>query len=62
MAREFLKAQHCQNPRSLCRRAARNRTASSSRIVEFKKRVPQAIGLIRTGDTTPYANIILESA
>jgi len=29
---------------------------------EFKKRVPQAIGLIRTGDTIPYANMILESA
>lgn len=29
---------------------------------EFKKRVPRAIGLIRTGDTTQYANIILESA
>jgi D-ribose pyranase len=27
----------------------------------FKKRVPQAIGLIRTGDTTQYANLILES-
>jgi D-ribose pyranase len=27
----------------------------------FKRRVPQAIGLIRTGDTTQYANIILES-
>jgi D-ribose pyranase len=30
--------------------------------VEFKKRVPGAIGLIRTGDTTQYANLILESA
>jgi D-ribose pyranase len=30
--------------------------------VEFKRRVPAAIGLIRTGDTTQYANIILESA
>jgi D-ribose pyranase len=30
--------------------------------VEFKKRVPQAIGLIRTGDTVQYANVILESA
>jgi len=30
--------------------------------VEFKKRVPHAIGLIRTGDTIPYANLILESA
>lgn len=29
--------------------------------LEFKRRVPQAIGLIRTGDTIQYANIILES-
>ncbi len=29
--------------------------------VVFKRRVPQAIGLIRTGDTTQYANLILES-
>ena len=29
---------------------------------QFKRRVPQAIGLIRTGDTTQYGNIILESA
>ena len=29
--------------------------------IEFKRRVPSAIGLIRTADTTPYANIILES-
>jgi D-ribose pyranase len=28
----------------------------------FKPRVPHAIGLIRTGDTTQYANMILESA
>lgn len=28
----------------------------------FKTRVPAAIGLIRTGDTTQYANLILESA
>jgi D-ribose pyranase len=30
--------------------------------VDFKKRVPAAIGLIRTGDTIPYANLIIESA
>jgi D-ribose pyranase len=30
--------------------------------VEFKKRVPNAIGLIRTGDTIQFANMILESA
>jgi D-ribose pyranase len=29
--------------------------------VEFKKRVPHAIGLIRTGDTIQYANMILRS-
>jgi D-ribose pyranase len=29
--------------------------------VQFKKRVPQAVGLIRTGDTIPYANLIVES-
>jgi D-ribose pyranase len=30
--------------------------------VQFKLRVPKAIGIIRTGDTTQYANMILESA
>jgi D-ribose pyranase len=29
---------------------------------DLKKRVPKAIGLIRTGDTTQYANLVLESA
>lgn len=28
----------------------------------FKPRVPHAIGLVRTGDTTQYANLILTSA
>ena len=28
----------------------------------FKLYIPQTIGLIRTGDSTPYANMILESA
>ena len=30
--------------------------------VDFKKRVPHATGLVRTGDSIPYANMILESA
>jgi D-ribose pyranase len=30
--------------------------------VDFKKRIPAAIGLIRTGDTTQYGNILLQSA
>jgi D-ribose pyranase len=29
--------------------------------MQFKKRVPGAIGLIRTGDTVQYANMILIS-
>lgn len=29
---------------------------------EFKQRVPLAVGLVRTADTLPYANVILESA
>jgi D-ribose pyranase len=29
--------------------------------IDFKKRVPQAVGLIRTGDAIQYGNIILES-
>ncbi len=30
--------------------------------VEFKRRVPNAIGLIRTGESVPYSNMILISA
>ena len=30
--------------------------------LDFKRRVPTAIGLIRTGDTIQYANVIIESA
>jgi D-ribose pyranase len=30
--------------------------------LDFKRRVPLAIGLIRTSDTVQYANMILESA
>jgi D-ribose pyranase len=29
---------------------------------EFKNRVPLAIGLIRTGDTTQYGNILVQSS
>jgi len=29
--------------------------------IDFKKRVPAAIGLVRTGDTVQYANMILVS-
>lgn len=30
--------------------------------IDFKKRVPEVTGIIRTADTTQYANMILESS
>jgi D-ribose pyranase len=30
--------------------------------VDLKRRIPAAIGLIRTGDTTQYGNLVIESA
>jgi D-ribose pyranase len=61
MAREFLK----NNPEGA--RAAFRAVLSGIELAHephiiFKRRVPNAIGLIRTGDTTQYANIVLESA
>jgi len=61
MAGEFLR----QNPAEVCAAFADSLpgvTIAHEPHVDFKKRVPHAIGLIRTGDTTQYANIILESA
>jgi D-ribose pyranase len=61
MAEEFL----ASNVEDTCREF--ERTLAGIPLVfephiELKKRVPQAIGLIRTGDTVQYANVILESA
>ncbi len=61
MAEEFLAANGAEV------RAAFERELAGIPIVfephaDFKLRVPRAIGLIRTGDTIPYANVILESA
>jgi D-ribose pyranase len=61
MAQEFLKFNTART-RSAFTEAVRGIDLIHEPHVEFKKRVPHAIGLIRTGDTTPYANIILESA
>jgi len=60
MAREF------QKHNSAATRAAFARGLADVPVkfephVEFKKRVPGAIGLIRTGDTIQYANLILIS-
>ena len=61
MAQEFLK-QNSARTRSAFAEALRGMDVMHEPHVEFKKRVPHAIGLIRTGDTTQYANVILESA
>jgi D-ribose pyranase len=61
MAREFLK--HNSRPvRDAFAGALRGIKSHHEPHVAFKRRVPGAIGLIRTGDTIPYANLILESA
>jgi D-ribose pyranase len=60
MAKEFLKA----NDPSVCDEFSQSlrgiKTIYESHL-DLKKRVPQAIGLIRTGDTIQYANMILVS-
>ena len=60
MAREFQKS----NFKIMQRKFARGLKGIPVKFephVEFKKRVPGAIGLIRTGDTVQYANMILIS-
>jgi D-ribose pyranase len=61
MAKEFLKNNEAKT-RAAFAQALRGIKVAHESHVTFKKRVPSAIGLIRTGDTLPYANIILESA
>jgi D-ribose pyranase len=61
MAQEFLKHNSART-RTAFAEALRGIELKHEQHVEFKKRIPHAIGLIRTGDTTQYANIILESA
>ena len=60
LAREFL-TNNSKPVAQKFRAALRGITVRFEPHVEFKKRVPHAIGLIRTGDTTPYANTILIS-
>lgn len=60
MAREFLRHNPAET-RARFARALEGIPTTHERHVEFKKRVPGAIGLIRTGDTAQYANVILVS-
>jgi D-ribose pyranase len=61
MADEF-RQQNSRETRAHFADALQGITLNYEPHVDFKRRVPQAIGLIRTGDTTQYANLILESA
>ncbi len=61
MAKEFL-AENSRKTRAAFERACSGVPVAFEPHVEFKQRVPHAIGLIRTGDTTQYANMILVSA
>ena len=61
MAQEFLQSND-EKTRSSFAQALTAIPLAHEPHVDFKKRVPQAIGLIRTGDTIQYANLILESA
>ena len=60
MAEEFERVNSAATRRSFAEALA-GIDVVNERHVDFKKRVPAAIGLIRTGDTIQYANIILES-
>jgi D-ribose pyranase len=61
MAQEFKRANSAKT-QALFVAALKGATFTFEPHVDFKKRVPSAIGLIRTGDTTQYGNLILESA
>ena len=60
MAREFLD-QNTASVRERFAKALEGVPTQYEMHIEFKKRVPGAIGLIRTGDTVQYANMILVS-
>jgi D-ribose pyranase len=61
MAEEFL-AENTPEVRERFAQAMSGVLVSYEAHDELKKRVPHAVGLIRTGDTIQYANMILVSA
>jgi len=60
MAEEF-KTHNDRRHQGAFARACKGVQVTFEPHVDFKKRVPYAIGLIRTGDTTAYGNMILIS-
>ena len=61
MAAEFMKASD-KRTRAAFVKACRGMELQFEPHVDFKRRVPQALGIIRTGDATKYSNMILVSA
>ena len=60
MAEEFLTA-NPEEVQETFERFCRGIRRQFEPHLAFKNRVPSAIGLIRTGDTTAYGNMVLES-
>ena len=60
MAREF-RRKNTPATRALFAKGLKGVPMTFEPHVQFKKRVPGAIGLVRTGDTIQYANMILVS-
>jgi D-ribose pyranase len=60
MAEEF-NSHNTPSTQELFKNSCRGVRTNFEPHIEFKKRVPGAIGLIRTGDTTAYGNLILVS-
>lgn len=60
MAEEF-QSHNTPETRELFQKCCRGIPMHFEPHLEFKKRVPHAIGLVRTGDTTAYGNLILIS-
>lgn len=60
MAAEFLQVNPPATRRAFAGALRGAKVAYEPHVV-FKKRVPSALGLIRTGDTTQYANMVLVS-
>ena len=60
MAEEF-NSHNNEETKSIFQKASRNVPMHFEPHILFKKRVPEAIGLVRTGDTTAYGNLILVS-
>jgi D-ribose pyranase len=60
MAQEFLE-HNSKTVRNQFAKALAGVPLTHEPHVQFKKRVPNTIGLIRTGDIKPYANMVLVS-